>query len=284
MRKAVTTIAFMGLTLSLVAAPVAAQKNVINSEWTATPVKIDGQDQEWQGATLNMDKGSKAEYALKNDGQNLYIIFVFKDPASRSTIDLMGMTVYYNLEGKKKKADGLHFVKREMTADELIASIEARGEVLTEEKKAAFRTQPGYVLFEGEMIGGAKGMDAAASAPKVDPPTFRTQQKQRVAIYEYRIPLAKNPMIGGIGTAPGESLKLYFEWGGMTKAMMNQMLAQAADGSTRTSSRGASLESGMSGGDEGLDTARGGMDSIRRNPMAKKHTFWIDVKLAGPGQ
>jgi hypothetical protein len=299
MKRKTTSLFLAALAVSLFVVTGFAQDGPFESQWAATPVQIDGLDLDWQGTAFMVDKNSKAEYAFKNDGQNLYILFVFKDSVSKSTIDAMGMTVYYNLEGKKKKAEGLHFIRKTISPDELIASLEAKGEDVSEERKAEIRKQPGYILFEGEVLGVKRKSSADADTVPVDPPTFRASQApppksqpqqgqpQRgggISMYEYRIPLARNPVIGGIGTEPGKSLKLFFEWGGMTKEMMAVAMTRTAEGSTGARSGSMSTEQALSGGSDNLDTAREGMGGLRRNDRAKKHSFWIDVKLAGQGQ
>jgi hypothetical protein len=310
MKRKRTCLSLGALSVALIMMTGFAQDGPVQSQWATPPVMVDGAMQDWEGITLAVDKDSKAEYAFKNDDKNLYILFVFKDAAAKSTVDQLGMTLYYNLEGKKKKAEGLHFLKKNLTPDELIASLEAKGEVVTEERKAELRKMPGFIIFEGELLG-RKPSGSADSVP-IDPPTFRAQQApppkgqaqpavqqapppqgqrgggppqggQRgggITVYEFRVPLAKNPVLGGIGTEAGKSLKLFFEWGGMTKEMMATAMTRTAEGSTSARSGSMSTEQALSGGSDNLDAAREGMGGLRRNPNAKKHSFWVDVSLA----
>jgi hypothetical protein len=310
MKRRTTCLSLGALSVALIMIPGFAQDGPVQSQWAAPPVTVDGAMQDWEGVPLVVDKGSKAEYAFKNDGENLYVLFVFKDSVAKSTVDQLGMTVYYNLVGKKKKAEGLHFLRKNLTPDELITSLEAKGEVVTDERKAEFRKMPGFIIYEGELIG-RKPSGSADSVP-IEPPTFRAQlipppkakaqpeAKQEAppmgrrggapsqgsqrgggtTVYEFRIPLAKNPVLGGIGTEPGKSLKLYFEWGGMTKEMMARAMTQTAEGSTSARSGSMSTEQALSGGSDNLDTARDRSGGLRRNANAKKHSFWVDVALA----
>ncbi len=311
MKRKRTCLSLGALSVALIMMTGFAQDGPVQSQWASPPIMVDGAMQDWEGTTLAVDKDSKAEYAFKNDDKNLYILFVFKDAAAKSTVDQLGMTVYYNLEGKKKKAEGLHFLRKTMTPDELIASLEAKGEVVTEERKADIRKQPGFIIFEGELIG-RKPSGSADSVP-IEPPTFRAQvipppkgqaqqapaqektppqgmrgggapqggpQRGGTTVYEFRIPLDKNPVLGGIGTEAGKSLKLFFEWGGMTKEMMAVAMTRTAEGSTSARSGSMSTEQALGGGSDNLDTARESMGGLRRNPNAKKHSFWVDVSLA----
>jgi len=270
---------------AVLAGPCLAQDKAVASLWTEFPVKMDGLTQDWQDVTFLTDKKSKAEYAFKNDGQNLFILFVFKEPQSLSTLEASGMTVYYTLDGKKKKSDGLRFVKRQLTAEQLIASLENKGEALTEQRKAAILSQPAYVFYEGELVNPPKGTAQAAPADDIDLPTFRNQRQQKVSAFEYRIPLERAAKVGGLGAKPGQTVTLGFEWGGMTKEMIAVQLTRTAEASTRAQSGGSSIEASISGGDDSVPGGgMGGAPSgMARNPMAKKHSFWVNVKLAGGG-
>jgi hypothetical protein len=255
-----------------------AKDTVVESRWAAGPVKIDGLDQDWQDATFLTDDSSKVQYAVKNDGANLYILFLFKDQTSASTIEYTGMKIYFNADGKKSKDLGVHFFKKEVTAEALIASLEKRGDVLTEERKAELRKQNAYHMFEAEVINPKKAAAPTDPAVQNAPPLFESRSQRQTVIYEFRIPLSRINQAGGIGSEPGKTVKLGFEWGGMTSQVMKEMMA------------GASSRGGMSRQDVGLagsvrDTREdsggigGGLD-YRRDPRTRLHSFWSDIKLA----
>ena len=56
----------------------------VQSVWAATPVSIDGLSDEWTGGTMAKFKSAKIDYAFRNDNENLYVVFIFKEPRSRS--------------------------------------------------------------------------------------------------------------------------------------------------------------------------------------------------------
>ena len=265
------------------AVPVLAKDTPVSSQWAAGPVKIDGLDQDWQGATFLTDPGSKAKYAVKNDATNLYVLFVFDDPISASTIEYTGMKVFFNPEGRKSKDVGVLFTKKEVTAEALISSLEKAGESLTEDRKAELRKQGVYHMFEADAINAKKAVVPADPAVKTDPPVYHSARKQRAQCYEFRIPLSRVNQAGGIGAEPGQAIKLGFEWGGMTAQVMKQMMAGMSSGGGM-SRQGA----GMSGtvGQPRDDTPRGARGDIessfeyQRDPRTSLHSFWIDLKLA----
>lgn len=259
---------------AVLALPAFTKDAVGESAWAAAPVKIDGQSQDWQGVNFLIDKGSKAEYAFRNDGRNLYLIFVFKTPEAASTIEATGLRILYGEAGKKSKDHGVLFRKRSVTADGLIASLEKQGETLTEARKAEIRQKKDYVLFEADVTNPKKVPAPSDPAVKNEPPVFYSAQTQgQSLVYECRIPLSRTNEPGGIGAGPGETVKLGFEWGGLTADMKRAMMAP----------------SGLSGASTGLndniarerdDSARGGGASLRHDPRTREHGFWVDVKLA----
>jgi len=271
--------------IAALSVPAAAADKAVESMWASGPMTIDGIAQEWDESTPIVDVGSKVEYALRNDGKNLYIIMVFRSPQPgtraavfpKSTLDYTGMRVFFTTGPKKNKDFGVLFQKKMYTADALIASMEKQGRTLTEAQKAEIRQKETHIVFTEELI---KPKKAAAAEPAAgeEPPVFRTIEKGPLAVCEFRIPL------GRIGAAPGQTVKLGFEWGGMTNQILRDMMAGRADQSVAAADRGVSAEGGWrdSGGESGgeIRGMGGGVGEMGRNPRYQKHSFWIDAKLA----
>lgn len=269
--------ALAGLSL---AAP--AKDAVVESVWAALPLTIDGAIQDWNDVTPATDKASTAKYALKNDGRNLYIVMVLGDEVARSTILYTGMKIYVNAGTKKGKDAGLLFMQKTLTPDELIASLEKKGEVLTEDRKAEIRKQKSYTVFVEEAIAPKKGAAAAGEA-KPEPALFRSTMRGQAAIYEFKIPLSRVAEAGA-GVQPGGAVKIGFEWGGMTNQIMKDIMAgRASSGSTARASAGSS-DSGFS--DTSGEGGSGGPDfaAFTHDKRYSKHAFWIDAKLAAPAK
>lgn len=263
----------------LIATTGFSKEKFVKSKWTAQPLTIDGLDDDWSEDVLTTKKKKRVDYAVRNDAQNIYVLFVFKDPKFLSSINFTGITLYFNTEGKKKKDHGFLFTRKQVTADELIAYLEKKGQVLTEEQRQGIKTKLAYIVYMAE-IAGDKGKEAseATQTPGTLRPAFKINKKGENVIYEFRVPLAKaETSPGGIGADPGQSIKIGFEWGGMTDKLRKMM-------SARTRSKtdlGVSRESTAGGR---ISTTRGQSKAPRpgRPSMAipKKHSFWIDVKLA----
>jgi hypothetical protein len=274
-RLALTLIIAM---LAVVSVPAAAKDTVVESIWAAVPLTVDGVAQEWENATPIFDKASGAQYALKNDGKDLYIIMVLRGDIARSTIAYTGMKIFVAAGDKKAKYAGILFLQKQLSPDELIASLEKKGEVLTEERKAEIRKQKSYAVFLEEAIVPKNAAAAPTAEAKPEPALFRSIQKGQVAVYEFKIPLSRIGQPGEV--QPGAAIRVGFEWGGMTKDIMKNVMADRA-ASGAVARQGASE---MATGDQSGDGGGGGPDfSYNRDPRYKKHAFWIDVKLAVKG-
>jgi hypothetical protein len=250
-----------------------SKDKVVQSTWITQAPRIDGMGDEWQMEVMTSEEKVGVEYAVRNDGQNMYILFIIKDPIYLSTIKSTGITMYFNTEGKKKKDHAFLFVRRQVTPDELIAYLEKRGQALTEEQKQQYREKPAYNVFMAERVGKK---DIKISQPPQIPdtiwPAFKNTWREKQAIYELMIPLPQSETSPeGIGIQPGESLKVGFKWGGMTKELLERMSA-GEDGRT-----GGIIDTrgGISGTEVG---GGGGVRSPRTAP--KTYSFWVDVKLA----
>jgi hypothetical protein len=276
------------LTLALTASVVlsvsgAAKDKVVESQWAPRPVLIDGASRDWDDATPILNAGSKVKYALKNDGRNLYIILVFNGDLSKTTIDHTGIQIFLTAGEKKSKDFGFLFLRKQVTADELIATLEKKEQALSEERKTEIRKQKTYAQFSEEPIVPKKAVAAAVPAAEAEQPVFRATDQGPAAIYEFKIPLSRINPPGGAGVEPGQSVMLGFEWGGMTKEIMkNVMAARAASGSVARKSQ-VSSDSGFSDSSGQGEGDGGAFADFNRDPRYKKHSFWVAAKLAAQG-
>lgn len=258
-----------------------AKEAQVTSQWATSPPKLDGLNEDWMEEAMSLEKSVNVDYAFRNDGQNLYVLFVFKDPKFLSSIDATGITIYANANMKKSKDTGVRFLRKVMTADELIATMEAKGAPLSEERKEEIRKNKQYIQYQADVIN-KKGETVAAenASPDIEPPTFRSMKQGKFVVYEFRIPLASRDLHpAGIGVQPGQALKVGFEWGGMTKEMRKAMAARL--GSEGTTARAMDSGWGETGIQEEGAPAGGSSPSLARMRMGpKKYSFWVDVKLA----
>ncbi len=254
-----------------------SKEKAVESMWRASPLSIDGLDDDWVGDTLNFEKKFEVDYAFRNDADNLYVLFIFKDPLYLSTIKDTGMTFWINTEGKKKKKYGIHFNTRRVTADSVISILEKQKGPLPEAEKNNIRSKPFYFFYQGD-VKDKKGkiLTPTALGGELAVPLFRAQAKQKMMVYEFVMPLrileklsAKQRM------EPGKTVKVGFEWGGLTEKMKAQRMARLEQSATRESERRAKDVK------EGESQRTGGSSAdARLSKGPKKYSFWVDVELA----
>jgi hypothetical protein len=246
-------------------------QDVVQSTWTAPPPQIDGRSEDWSGDAVTSEKGVGVDYAFRNDGRDLYILLIFKDPKFLSSIDMSGITMYASTSGKKDKDSGVRFIKKTVTGEQLIEYMEKMGNPLAEERKQELKAKPQLILFTATAVN-KKGEEVFPAGPvqDVDLPGFRTGRQENMVLYELRIPLVSRDVHPtGIGAEPGKDIKIGFEWGGMTKEMREAMKGQARGTAT--------------GADAARDSATGtymGSPPSTGPAGPKKYSFWVDVKLA----
>jgi len=97
-----------------------SKKKIVSSSWIGMPLSIDGSHTDWTDVTFTSAKRLSIDYSFKNDGENLYVIFVFRESRYLSTIRGTGMTIWFNNEGKKKRNYGIKFTKEQVSAEEFI--------------------------------------------------------------------------------------------------------------------------------------------------------------------
>ncbi len=260
------------ITLSLFSSIVLPAENIVQSNWTTSPLQIDGQSQDWTGGAVTSEKRVAVDYAFRNDGRDLYVLFIFKNPKFLSSIDMTGITLYASTSGNKDKDWGVKFLKKTVTGEQLIEYMEKMGQPLTEERKQEIKDRPQLILFTATAVN-KKGEEIFPPGPvqDIDLPGFRVGRQENMVLYELRIPLVSREVHpAGIGTGPGKDIKVGFEWGGLTKELRDAMRGQA---------RGT-----QTGADMTRETVTGTYEgSPAAGPAGpKKYSFWVDVRLAQP--
>ncbi len=279
------TILTLGLILfGLAAWPALASIDTTVSVWATAAPAIDGTPDDWAGVPRGLDKTTQVEYAFRNDAENLYVLCMFKDPKSLSTIKTTGLTIYFNTRGNTDKERGITFVQRTVGAEALIATLEKQGQTLTDERKQELRSRQTYMLYDSSVVDG-KGnvLGPAVGSGQSLPPVFRVGRNGQEMAYELRIPLGKREdHPAAIGTAPGQKLMVEFEWGGLTKEMRQAMASRVGEsGSRATEEAGAFDSDSINDGRDENSAPSSSLASMLRAP--KRHSFWVGLTLASPG-
>ena len=251
-----------------------AKDQLINSTWCPSPLRIDGTSVDWQGVALTFEKKVQVDYAFMNDADYLYVYFIFKDPQYLSSINQTGMTVYFNVAGKKNKDYGINFIQKKISAQQYIAMLEKQKGPLPDADKSNILANPNYVIFDFDVINKKAKENAPEAPAHAKPAVYRIHQDQEKNVaFEFAVPLARVAELApGLSTEAGKQIKVGFEWGGMTEAMK-----QARMNRLHGRTEGEMPDDAKSGGQTG-DRSQSG--SSRGRQSAKKYDFWVDVQLA----
>lgn len=270
---------FLGfLSLWLVTgSPGFPEEKILESQKLTQPVQIDGYMEEWSQAELYLEKNSKVRCAFQNDSENLYVLMIFEEPKSLSSINETGITLSFNTEGKKKKTTGVHFIQKMLAPEEAIAELEKQGEVLSEEQKRLIRTKAGAIVYLAESVQVKDQLASEATWPAdILRPAFWSRQEDGKFVYEFRIPLARpEAHFPGLGASPGQTILINFEWGGLTEEMRKAMRARERTNLGRDIAGESGAGTVIVPGREGGGAPGGGP-----MPSPKKYSFWVGVKLA----
>ena len=247
---------------------LSAQSKATDSVWAAKPPKIDGAGKDWEGTAFALWEKGGVQYAFRNDGNNLYLLFMITDAKLRSTIEDLGLTIYVDPAGGESKDYGILFRRKRITANESIALLEKQGP-MSDEQKEKMRATPFYNYYFAEVVN-KKGEPVPVPPGVAGPPAmFKYTTEKKSLVYELMIPLNRvNPALPGLGAGPGSTLSLGFEWGGPTEDQ-RKALARA-----RGAQSNISNETGVS---QSTDITAGARN-IDRMPV--KHTFWSVINLA----
>jgi hypothetical protein len=264
---------FTLLLLMVAALPFAAAAKTapVESRWQKTPLKIDGDIGDWLAPSFNSEKSVQVDYAFGNDGENLYLIFIFKDQKYLSSLAQTGFTIWFNDQGKKKKISGLRFEKKTLSAAELIAVMEKKSGPLAEEKKKEMLAKPSYVINQFMAVNGDNEDQTEVVFKQQPLPEFTTQFSSGRLAFEFRIPIGPG---NGLNLAPGKKVMVGFDWGGSTKEMRRALLQR---GGYEGGDAGGLPEEPNLDPDEVGQRESGGLPSMRG---PKHYVFWSELTLA----
>lgn len=247
-----------------------SKKKIVPSSWVSVPLSIDGSHTEWTDIIFSSAKRLSIDYGFKNDTENLYVIFIFREPRYLSTIRGTGMTLWFNNEGKKKRNYGIKFTKKQVSAEEFIYYLEQRRGPLPEEEKNEIRARSNYFLHKTEVVGKeSKSSRQVYDKEEITSAVFRTAKQKEGTVYEFAIPLKRvAEKAPGIGTEPGKIVKIGFEWGGITEEMKAARIKRLQESGAEPPKPGVTFDRFQ----------KSGKTLPKQGP--KKYSIWVDVQLA----
>lgn len=256
------------LALSSIALDASSKANLA-SEWTATPIAVDGTTTAWS-AFSSVEKDVRLSIAVKNDDKYLYLALVTSDtPTAIQTLN-QGLIVWFDIEGGSKKRLGIQFPTGRAAGGRSgggqgasgaggwqrgqasgsdgdsggVAGSDPQGGQPTDPEAMWARRLSDNRLLLAELLGPGKDDVKSLVLDASQPIQAKLGHSQGMLVYELAIPLAKAAdSSDGLGVAPGAVIGIGLETPG--------------GGQTPAAGRG-SYGSGMGGGRGGYGGGMGG--------------------------
>jgi len=248
----------------------------IENQWLDQEIAIDGKYEDWEGINQNILEDLNIVVGMANDETNLYLMFRMNDERMARRIRMMGVIVWLNKDGKKRKDYGicytgstdLHISDRPglRPTDERSTQMEERMKKMRE-RLGENLPRAGRIM----VIQGDEKTERDESA--FEGPAAGSTYENGVFCYEFKLPIP-------ISTDLKKKMKLGLELGSISdedrKAMMQEMGGRSGGGM-------GGRPGGMGGRPGGRGGRPGGMRGGERHSGGtgfEKQEVWFDVVLA----
>jgi hypothetical protein len=260
------------LTLAGTTQLLSCKNTEVQTHWSAEPVKVDGEMTEWPSGSTVYFEDSGVQLGLRNDNQNLYILFRFSNQAWARAIRRGGLTLWLDDSGKKNKDFGIRYTGGPSLSE--LQKMRPSGEggfrdSLTPEQQQRLAEMEKATADQFTIINKKGDQEITLPADGSKGPAGSFASPQGTYTYEFSIPLKKSDVFDyGIGAQPGQTICLGLEWGGMSDRQ-------------RTMHEGGGMGRGPYGGGGGMRPGRGGMPRSGMQPPEKQE-LWVKTQLASP--
>jgi hypothetical protein len=230
----------------------------MQSVWRSRDVKIDGQNEEWDGAMHIFDV-QRLDVGLMNDEQCVYLSLFAGDHERQSQVLASGCTVWLAADDKKAKSFGVRF-PHGLAPETRREFMRAWGKSGPEAAVAQAHALDG----EPELVGPDGPLMVTAADDSID---VAVKPYRDSLIYELKVPLAR---IGAAGAVrPGQDIGIGIELGGVGGVHRSKGLEK--DPREGSEARGRRTDAPPT---EWMDDAR----PQEKGP--EKLSLWIVAKLA----
>jgi len=280
-----SAIALLLLTLGGTILLLSCKNTEVQSHWSAEPVKVDGEMTEWPSGSTVYFEDSGVQLGLRNDSQNLYILFRFSNQAWARAIRMGGLTLWLDNSGKGKKDIGIRYNGGPSLLDSEMQKPGMAGEggfldSLTPEQKERFmQRQKKEMVDQLKVIYKKSGQEIFIPTNGSSGPVVSFGSPQGTYTYEFSIPLQKSDVSHyGVGAQLGQAISLGLEWGGMSEDDRKRMREEMGGGPPGGMGGGPPGGGGMppGGGPPGGGRSRPGVQAL------EKQEIWVKTQLASP--
>jgi hypothetical protein len=226
--------ALLVLTLFCIVFLASCGKEKVQTYWSAEPVQIDGQMTEWTGKPTNYLEKSSVQLGLRNNSENLYVLFRFSNQEWARLIRMGGVTLWLDNSGKEKKDFGIRYNGGSSPFDMQKPGMEGEGgflDNLTPEQKERLRLKQESMAEQLTVIYKKSNQEIPIPASGSSGPAVSFDSLQGVYTYEFKIPLQKSKTFDyAINAQPGQEICLGLEWGELNLGDRENMKKQMGGG------------------------------------------------------
>lgn len=234
-----------------------------DSHWADNPVAVDGDNADWKKSSLTYFDDMQLVMGICNDDQNLYIIYKFNDIALARRIQMRGVTLWFDANGKKNRNFGIQYYGDPSV--NLMNPEQAGLSNLTDEQRAEFKTMPTDLL--GMIIVNSNNDQIPLPTSNMNGISAIVTQKDGIFTYEFQVPLVNSEgRPYAINAKPGQKISFGLELGQPDVKEMKRMRSQM----------GGMDPAG--GGMQGRGRRGGGMMPGMMNVQKKE--LWLSLNLA----
>jgi hypothetical protein len=272
----------------------AAPKAKLASEWTGTPIVVDGTNAAWS-AFASVDKDLRLSMAAKNDDQYLYLALVTSDAPTALQVLNQGLIVWFDVEGGTRKRLGIQYPMGRGTG----VARDPQGEQPPDPEAMWRRRLADNRLLLAQLLGPGKEDNKSLVLDLSQPIRAMLGHSQGTLIYELAVPLARAANSSdGLGARPGAVIGIGIETPERkdTPAAGRGVYGGGAGGDTggrggyggtggrggRGGYGGISDHGGYGGGGVGGRGGAGGRETGASAPTLKPLKIWTTVQLATP--
>jgi len=219
--------------------------------WIDTPVSIDGNADEWSAWLTYFEKHNMSVGVVR-DSSYLYVCLLTNDVSLQRKILGMGLNVWVNGRGKKKKEFGVGYpVGRMQSGQSMGARPQPMPENMGQNQGVDFASE---LYHEFDLLGKKEADKHRIPLAQADGIEVCIDMNNSVLTYELRISL--DPETHAMAVSLEENKKLYM--GFMTNEIdREEMQSRMQQGMNRSGGGGERMGGGMSGGMGGRSGGRG---------------------------
>jgi len=241
----------------------------IKSQWNDSVVVLDGIADDWAGFPLQYWEEKKISLGVRNDAENIYVLFLSREGDLARRIQMEGITLWLDTTGERRKEFGIRY--RGSVGMMSLTEGSPVPQNISPEQRARFeemRSEMGAmvtVMTKGEEIPIAEGNTKG--------PVAASATQDGSFGYEFKIPtVANDSVFCAIDTSPGETISLGLELGGLDPEYLEEMMRKSREMGVRGGGMKGELGRRMSGGVAPEGGYKGG--------IFKKQEMWIRIHLA----